>query len=68
MIKFLFKSIIVVLLLLLLIPMCKLLWRLVANALVNAGIFTGVAVDPWGVAAIFFTGLFLFFLVLIFKD
>ena len=68
MIKFLFKSIIVVLLLLLLIPMCKLLWRLVANALVNSGICTGGTVDPWGIAAICFTVLFLFFLVLIFKD
>lgn len=68
MIKFLFKSIIVVLLLLLLIPMCKLLWRLVANVLVNTGIFTGGTVDPWGIAAICFTGLFIFFLVLIFKD
>lgn len=68
MIKFLFKSIIVVLLLLLLIPMCKLLWRLVANVLVNTGICIGGTVDPWGVAAICFTGLFIFFLVLIFKD
>ena len=68
MIKFLFKSVIVVLLLLLLIPMCKLLWRLVANMFVNTGISTGGAIDPWGIAAICFTGLFLFFLVLIFKD
>lgn len=68
MIKFLFKSIIVVLLLLMLIPMFKLLWRLVGGVLVNAGIFTGETVDPWGIAAICFTGLFIFFMVLIFKD
>ena len=64
MIKILFKLIIVVLLLLLLIPMCRLLWHM----LVKVGICTTCTMDPWGVAALFFTGLFLFFLVLIFKD
>lgn len=68
MIKFLFKSIIVVLLLLLLIPMSKLLWQLLANVFVKAGICTAGTVDPWGVAALFFIGLFIFFMVLINKD
>lgn len=68
MIKFLFKSIIVVLLLLLLIPMCRLLWRMVSNVLDKAGICCAGTVDPWGVAALFFTGLFIFFLVLLLKD
>ena len=64
MIKILFKLIIVVLLLLLLIPMCRLLWYM----LFKAGICTIGTMDPWGVAALFFTGLFLFFLVLLFND
>lgn len=64
MIKFLFKSIIVVLMLLLLVPMCRLLWYMLSKA----GICTIGTMDPWGVAAILFTGLFLFFLVILFKN
>ena len=68
MIKLLFRAIIVVIMLLLLIPMCRLLWRLVSGVIIIAGICSGGSVDPWGIAAICFTGLFFFFILLIFKD
>ena len=68
MIKILLKSIIVVLLLLILIPMFKILWYMVSNMLDKAGICCVGTVNPWGVAAILFTGLFLFFLVLLLKN
>ncbi|MBO7588719.1 MAG: hypothetical protein J6T18_04765 [Bacteroidaceae bacterium] len=68
MIKFLFKSIVVVLLLLLLIPMCRLLWQLVAGVFANSGVGVAGADLSWGIAALFFTALFIFFLVIIFKD
>jgi hypothetical protein len=41
---------------------------MVSNVLDKAGICCAGTVDPWGVAALFFTGLFIFFLVLLLKD
>lgn len=68
MIKFLFKSVIVVLLLLLLIPLFKLLMQLITHVFLDLGICAGGQIDPWAVASFAFIGLFIFFMVLIFKD
>lgn len=68
MIKFLFKSVIVVLLLLLLIPLFKLLMQLITHVFVDLGICEGGQIDPWAIASFAFIGLFIFFVVLIFKD
>lgn len=68
MIKFLLKSIIVVVLFLLLIPLLKLLMQLVTHVFVELGICVGGQIDPWAIASFAFIGLFIFFVVLIFKD
>ena len=67
MIKFLFKSVIVVLLLLLLIPLVRFLINLLSNMLSGVGVATLGAIDPWAIAAIAFIGLTIFFIYLIFK-
>ena len=68
MIKFLFKSIIVVALLLLLIPLFKLLLKLINNVCVGLGAYMGTDVDPRGVGALFLIGLALLLIALAIKD
>ncbi len=68
MIKFLLKTVIVVLLLLLLIPLFKLLMQLITHVFVELGICIGGEIDPWALGSFAFIGLFIFFVVLIFKD
>lgn len=68
MIKFLFKSIIVVVLLLLLIPLFKLLLQLISKVFVGLGICSGGSVDPWGVGAFFLIGIALLMIALAIKD
>lgn len=68
MIKFLVKTVIVVLLLLLLIPLFKLLMQLITHVFVELGICIGGEIDLWALGSFAFIGLFIFFVVLIFKD
>ena len=68
MIKFLFKSLIVVVLLLLLMPLLKLLLKLVNNVFAGLGAYMGTDFDPRGVGALFLIGLALLLLALAIKD
>ena len=65
MIKFLFKSLLVVMLLLLIIPMCKLLMLLVSHLFSGLDVFSS---NPWVIATFAFLGLLIFFMVIIIKD
>lgn len=62
MIKLLFKTLIAVLLLLIILPLCKLLARFVTHLLVDLGVCVEDSINPWGAAAIIMTCLAFFFI------
>ena len=57
MIKFLFKSLIIVLLLLLLIPLTRFLIWIISHVFADIGLVVGEAIDPLGVAALLLIGI-----------